>query len=207
MATAVRFDDATETVAIPRVVRSALILGVVQALCVLLVSLVNRSLAGVPDMALTGVVVALGAAATIFLPAMWIRPRSIDGVGACAGIGIGAALAFLLIDVFVLQPIGTYTNRWHEIGGGSNWWYHPVWWMLSCYLAWMGGWIGANNARRSAGLANAALMVAVFAVVFGAIAAIVRFPGATWSVATFAIAVLPALAATTFITDRIARRS
>ena len=34
-----------------------------------------------------------------------------------AGIGLAAAGVYLLVDVSLLQPIGTYTNRWREIGG------------------------------------------------------------------------------------------
>ncbi len=55
---------------------------------------------------------------------------------------------FLLIDVTLLQNIGTYTNRWYEIGGGSNWWYHPVWWMVGTFLPWLGAWILANQTSR-----------------------------------------------------------
>ncbi len=206
MATAVRYDT-PESFDIPRVVRSAVMLGVVQAVCVVLVSIINRALEGVADSALTGVVVAVGLAATIFLPAIWLRVRGIDGISAAAGIGLGAALVFMVIDPLLLQPLGMYTNRWHEVGGGSNWWYHPVWWMLSAFLAWMGAWTVANNARRDASIAAAAIMIVVLTVVVGAIAAVVHFPGAGWNVPTFAVAVLPALALSTFISDRTARRA
>ncbi len=206
MATAVRYDT-PETLDIPRVVRSAVILGVVQSVCVVLVSISNRALVGVIDAALTGVIVAIGLAATILLPAIWLRVRGIDGISAAAGIGLGAALVFMVIDPLLLQPLGMYTNRWHEVGGGSNWWYHPVWWMLSAYLAWMGAWTVANHARRNASVAAAAIMVVVLTVVIGAIAAVVHFPGAGWNVPTFAVATLPALALATFISDRTARRA
>lgn len=206
MATAVRFDTASESLDLARVVRSALILGAVQAVCVLVVSLVNRSLEGFADAALTGAVVAIGAVATIFLPARWLRVRTIDGIGAAAGIGLGAAFTFMLIDVTALQPFGVYTNRWREVGGGSNWWYHPIWWMLGAYLAWMGAWIVANRAERSPSLAGAASMIAGFVAVIGSLATIVHFPGADWNVPTFAVAMLPALALTTLVSGIAARR-
>lgn len=206
MATAVRYDISSENLDLARVVRSALILGAIQAICVLTVSLVNRSLEGTVDSALTGIVVALGAAATIFLPAIWLRVRTIDGIGAAAGIGLGAAFTFMLIDVIALQPFGVYTNRWREVGGGSNWWYHPVWWMLGAYLAWMGAWIVANRAQRSSSHVSAVLTIAGLVAILGSIAVIVHFPGAGWNVSTFAVAILPALAAATLMSGIAARR-
>lgn len=206
MATAVRY-DAPESLDIPRVVRSAVILGVVHTVCVVLVSIINRAFEGVVDSVLTGVIVVIGLAATIFLPAIWLRVRGIDGISAAAGIGLGAALVFMVIDPLLLQPFGVYTNRWHEVGGGSNWWYHPVWWMLSAFLAWMGAWTVANHARRDASIGAAAIMIVVLTGVVGTLAAVAHFPGAGWNVPTFAVAVLPALALATLISDRTARRS
>jgi hypothetical protein len=196
MATAVRLDDSYDTTDLRIIVRGAIILGVIQAALVLVVSLVNRGLDGTADAVLTGVVVAIGAAACAFLPGRWTRARSIEGIGGAAGIGLGAAFLFLIIDVVLLQPIGTWTNRWWEIGGMSNWWYHPVWWMVSAYLSWMGAWILANQAARrgtATPLVGVAL-VAMLAVVLGALAAVLQFPGAGWTVATFSVAILPALA-------------
>src|SRR5690606_7164806 len=118
-----------------------------------------------------------------------------DGIATAAGIGLGAALTFMVVDVIALQPLGTWTNRWHEIGGHSNWWYHPTWWMVGCYLSWMGGWIVANQARKGEpSIARGVILVSVLTVVAGALAVVVGFPGAGWNVGTFAVAVLPALA-------------
>ena len=206
MATAVHY-DAPETLDLSRVIRSAVMLGVLQAILVLLVSLVNRAFEGSLDALLTGILVAIGLAATIILPAIWVRARGIDGISAAAGIGLGAALVFMVIDPIILQPLGTYTNRWHQVGGGSNWWYHPVWWMLSCYLAWMGAWTVANHARRGRSAALALGMLVVLTVIIGAASAALHFPGAGWNVATFAVAVLPALAVATLISERGARRA
>lgn len=205
MATAVTYDT-PETLELSRVVRGALLLGVLQTICVVLVSVVNHLFDGVIDHALTGVIVAIGIAATVVLPAIWLRVRGIDGISAAAGVGLGAALVFMVIDPFLLQPFGVYTNRWHEIGGGSNWWYHPVWWMISAYLAWLGAWVVANYVRRGSSAAIALAVIAVLAVVIGAIAAVAHFPGASFNVPTFAVAVLPALAVATLLSERGARR-
>ena len=82
------------------------------------------------------------------LPGIWTRARTIEGIAGAAGIGLGAAFVFLLVDVVLLQNIGTYTNRWWQIGG-SNWWYHPIWWMVGTFLPWLGAWILANQAERN----------------------------------------------------------
>ena len=50
----------------------------------------------------------------------------------------------------LLQNIGTYGHRWYDFGGGSNWWYHPVWWMAGTFLPWMGAWILANQLVKGA---------------------------------------------------------
>ena len=195
MATAARLDTTHDATAVPHIIRGAIHLGLIQAVCVFLVSLINRTLEGTADPALTGVVVALGATATILLPGLRTRPRSIEGIAGAAGIGLGATITFLVLDVTLLQPLHTYTNRWHEIGGGSNWWYHPVWWMVGTYLAWMGAWILANQTNKHGAPSAIGVvgLVGGWTVAIGAIAAATHFPLASWNVPTFAVAVLPAL--------------
>jgi hypothetical protein len=206
MTSAVHTAENTE---IPVVVRGSIILGVIQSVAVLVVSLINRSLEGTADAALTGVVVAVGVVICAFIPGVWTRARSIDGIATAAGIGLGAALVYMVIDVTLLQNIGTYTNRWWQIGGHSNWWYHPVWWMVSSYLSWLGAFILANQAAKNGehSLPGAVILTAILAVLVGAVATVTGFPGAGWNVGTFAVAVLPALALGTLVSGLGARRS
>lgn len=209
MATAARLDSTSDATELPLVLRASVVLGVAQTVVVFLVSLVNRALEGTADHALTGVLVALGAAFTIFYPGLRTRPRTIEGIAGAAGIGLGATAAYLLLDVAILQPLHTYTNRWYEVGGGSNWWYHPVWWMVGTYLSWMGGWILANQTNKNGApsLGGAIGLVAVLTAICGALAAAVHFPLAGWNVPTFAVAVLPALAIGTLISGLGAKRN
>lgn len=209
MASAVRLDGNADTTHLPLIIRGSAILGLIQAVAVLLISVINKVIVGAMDTALTGAVIGLGAALTIVLPAGWTRARSIEGISGAAAIGLGATIMFLLIDVAILQPLGTYTNRWHEIGGHSNWWYHPVWWMAGTFLAWMGAFIFANQAARrgSASAASVLGLVAILTAVCGALAAVIGFPGAGWNLPTFAIAVLPALALGTALSSVGAARS
>jgi hypothetical protein len=114
---------------------------------------------------------------------------------------LGAAGVFLLIDVMLLQNIGTYTDRWYAVGGGSNWWYHPVWWMVGTFLPWMGAWLQANQAARkgrpSPGIGlTTALVLTLLA---GSLAVLLGFPGARWTLGTFAVAFLPGLALATLV--------
>ncbi len=198
-----------ENTDIPMVVRGSIILGVIQSAAVLVVSLINRSLEGTADAALTGLIVAVGVVICSFIPGMWARARSIDGIATAAGIGLGAALVYMVIDVTVLQNIGTYTNRWWQIGGNSNWWYHPVWWMVSAYLSWMGAFILANQAAKNGehSVPGAVILAAILTAIVGAVATVTGFPGASWNVGTFAVAVLPALALGTLVSGLGARRN
>lgn len=206
MTSAVHTAENTE---IPVVVRGSIILGVIQSAAVLVVSLINRSLEGTIDAALTGVVVAVGVVITAFIPGVWTRVRSIDGIATAAGIGLGAALVYMTIDVILLQNIGTYTNRWWQIGGNSNWWYHPVWWMVSSYLSWLGAFIMANQAAKNGdySVAGAAILTGILTALIAVAAIFTGFPGAGWNVGTFAVAVLPALALGTLVSGLGARRS
>ena len=208
MATAVRLDGEYDNTQIVLILRGAMTLAVIQALFVVLVSLINKSLDGTVEHALTGVVVFIGAMITIFYPGVLTRPRTIDGIAAAAGIGLGATWVFLLIDAFLLQTVHVYTNRWHQIGGGSIWWYLPVWWMVGTFLSWMGGWILANQANKTgaASVPGAIVLVTITSAICGVAAALTHFPGAGWNVPTFAVAMLPGLALATVVSALGSRR-
>jgi hypothetical protein len=158
---------------------------------------------------LEAVLLVIGLAATILLPGLWTKARNIEGIAAAAGIGLAATVVFLLVDVALLQPLGAYTFRWRALGGGSNWWYHPVWWMAGTYLAWMGAFILANQTARNGrpSVVGLVALVLIGAVVLGAIGVVLHVPGAAWSIPTFGIAVLPALALATVISGMGTRRS
>ena len=194
---------------VPAIVAGSVKLGLLEGIAVLLFSLASRLLDGVVETIICGIILIVGVAAVSMLPGLWTRPRTIEGIAGAAGIGLGATAVFLLVDVVLLQNIGTYTNRWYEIGGGSNWWYHPVWWMVGTFIPWMGAWLLANqtnrNGRPSVGQG---LMTALgLAVLIGAAATLLGFPGAHWGVGTFAVAFLPGLALATLISGIGKRRT
>ncbi len=184
--------DATD---VPSVVAGSIKLGLLEALLVLVFSLASRFLDGILETIVCALIVIVGLAVVTMLPGLWTRARTIEGIAGAAGIGLGAAAVYLLLDIMLLQNIGTYSNRWYEIGGGSNWWYHPVWWMVGTFLPWMGAWILANQLDRK-GRPNAVpglVPAFVLALVLGVLAVLLGFPGARWTLATFAVAFLPAL--------------
>jgi hypothetical protein len=182
---------------VPAIVRGSVKLGLLESVIVLVISLVSRFLPnGALQTALLAIIVAVGLFAVTFLPGLWTRPRTIEGIAGAAGIGLGAAVVYLFIDVTLLQNIGTYGHRWHELGGGSNWWYHPVWWMVGTYLPWIGAWTLANQlvrGREVSPVAGFGLALGC-GVVLAVLATVAHFPGATWNLATFGIAFLPGLA-------------
>jgi len=194
---------------VPAIVAGSVKLGLLEGIAVLLFSLASRLLDGVVETIVCGIILIVGLAAVSMLPGLWTRPRTIEGIAGAAGIGLGATAVFLLVDVVLLQNIGTYTNRWYEIGGGSNWWYHPVWWMVGTFIPWMGAWLLANQTNRnghpSAG--QGLITALVLAVLIGAAATALGFPGAHWGLGTFGVAFLPGIVLATLISGIGKRRT
>jgi len=192
---------------VPSIVAGAVRLGLFEAVVVLLFSLGSRLLDPPLETIVLAPILLVGLAGVTLLPGLWTRPRTIEGIAGAAGIGLGATVVFLLIDVVLLQHIGTYTNRWYEIGR-SNWWYHPVWWMVGTFLPWMGAWTLANQLDRNGRVSvPAAFGTAVaFAVLAVIVAILVGFPGARWTLPTFGVAFLPGLALATALSAMGTRR-
>jgi hypothetical protein len=189
--------------ALSHVLRRAVVLGVVTAVVVVALAFVTRLMDGLLETVVGAVVLLFGVTAVTVLPGLWTRARTIEGIAGAAGIGLAATVVFLLIDVALLQPLGVYTNRWREIGGGSNWWYHPVWWMVGTFLPWMGALIVANRARRGRSDSVGGVMgtAIVAALVIGALAVVAGFPGAGWNLSTFGVAFLPGIAVAALISS------
>lgn len=194
---------------VPLIARKSILLGLIESAIIGIGAVLSRYVDGVLEFVVLGLVVAAGLFVVTMLPGRWTRARTIEGIAGAAGIGLGAAGVFLLVDVALLQPLGVWTNRWLAIGGGSNWWYHPVWWMVGTFLPWMGAFILAFQDERSGrvnpgvgfGVALAATAVA------GIVAVLVGFPGAGWNLGTFAVAFLPGVAIAALIGWMSARRA
>src|SRR5216110_1157063 len=147
------------------------------------------------------IVLAAGVAVA-FLPAQWTAARSTEGIAGAAALGLVATVVFSALDIVLLRPFKAYPWTWDAIGGGSTWWYLPVWWMLGTFLAWMGGIVTASQATRGGGqaaLGRSALPAIAGAVIVAAIAQLagaVSLPAAAGGAFTIVLAALALVALT-----------
>lgn len=203
MTSAVPMDSAYDRTDVPHILRAGLKLGLIQCLFIAVFAVLQVRLEGPVELVVCGLVFLVALAITIVMPGMDTRARTIEGIAGAAGIGLWAAFVFMIVDVVLFQPLGLWTNRWLQIGGGANWWYHPVWWMVGSYLTWMGAWVLSNQAAKT-GSPNPFALVGgtiVLSLVVLAIAVVTGFPLAGWNLGSFSVAVLPALALLTIVTS------
>jgi len=121
---------------------------------------------GLAQALLQAVIVLAAAVAATLLPAHWTTARSTEGIAGAAAVGLWGTIVFMAIDVIVLRPLKAYPWTWDAIGGGSTWWYLPIWWMLGTFVAWLGGLVTAARARRGG---NTAIFALALPLVLGAI--------------------------------------
>src|SRR2546425_4614143 len=122
-------------------------------------------------------VVLAATTAAAFLPAFWAVPRTTEGVAGSAAIGLWGTIVFSVIDIALFRPLRAYPWTWDAVGGGSTWWYLPMWWMLGTYLAWLGGLLWAQRQTRGGGevsIGRIALPVVAGAVALAAVATLAR---------------------------------
>jgi hypothetical protein len=144
-------------------------LGVLTTVGVVAFALLTRALAGPTEVVVQSVLLIAGGVAFSYVPSLTVRPRTVDGIAWAAMVGLLGALVFTVLDTAILRPARLYHWTWDAIGGGSGFWYVPVWWMGSAVLAWLGAWTVALVARGGrdpvplvVGLLTAGLAVALF---------------------------------------------
>ncbi len=125
------------------IVTSGVKLGVITALGVTVFALLSRTMAGTSETVVQSLLVLVGGVVFSFLPAIWMRPTDVDSIAWSALVGLLGALTFTVLDTAILRPLNMYHFTWDQIGGGSGFWYIPVWWMGSAVLAWLGSWLYA----------------------------------------------------------------
>jgi hypothetical protein len=144
------------------VLLSGTIVGVITGVTVILYLLVARLLpAGMLTSLLETVLVLGGGVAAAFLPGFFATARTTQGVASAAAIGLWGTVVFMSLDIIFLRPFKAFPWTWDAVGGGSTWWYLPIWWMLGTFLAWMGGLLTAGRAARGGDVAVAALALPV----------------------------------------------
>jgi hypothetical protein len=141
---------------------SGTIVGVVTGVTVILYLLVAWLLpAGMLTSLLETVLVLGGGVGAAFLPGFFATARTTQGVASAAAIGLWGTVVFMALDIIFLRPFKAFPWTWDAVGGGSTWWYLPIWWMLGTFLAWMGGLLTAGRAARGGDVAVAALALPV----------------------------------------------
>ncbi|HYX82249.1 MAG TPA: hypothetical protein VE714_07645, partial [Gemmatimonadales bacterium] len=93
-------------------------------------------------------IVLAGGIIAAFLPGFFAISRTVQGIATAAAIGLWGTIVFMAIDIILLRPFKAFPWTWDAIGGGSTWWYLPIWWMLGTFLAWMGAMVTAGRAAR-----------------------------------------------------------
>jgi hypothetical protein len=141
---------------------SGTIVGACTAAAVVLFLLVSRLLpAGVVTSFVLMLIVLAGGVAAAFLPGFFAASRNVQGVASAAAIGLWGTIVFMAIDIILLRPFRAFPWTWDAIGGGSTWWYLPIWWMLGTLLAWMGAIVTAGRGARGGDTAIRSLAIPV----------------------------------------------
>jgi hypothetical protein len=145
------------------------------------------------------IVLAAGVAIA-FLPGQWAAARSTEGIAGAAALGLVGTVVFSAIDIVLLRPFRAYPWTWDAIGGGSTWWYLPIWWMLGTFAAWMGGVVtaGGGGASGEATLARRTLPAVAATIILATVARLagvpVALPVATGAAFTLVLAALALVA-------------
>lgn len=139
------------------IVKGGITLGIATVVGVVIFALLSRRMSGRPEVVVQSLLVLAGGAIASYAPAYWVRPRGVDGIAWAALLGLLGSVAFTVVDTAVLRPLHLYHWTWDAIGGGSGFWYIPVWWMGSCFLAWLGSWVYAIVAPAGGTAISAAL--------------------------------------------------
>src|SRR2546426_8208289 len=139
---------------------SGTIVGAVTGAAVVLFLLVSRSgllPAGIVSSFPLMLIVLAGGVAAAFLPGFFAASRTVQGVASAAAIGLWGTIVFMAIDIILLRPFHAFPWTWDAVGGGSTWWYLPIWWMLGTFLAWMGAIVTAGRAAPGGGAGGRSL--------------------------------------------------
>lgn len=181
-------------------------LGVLTVVGVAAFAFLSRALTGTTEVIVQSALILLGGVAFSYLPSVGVRPRTVDGIAWASMVGLLAALVFTVVDTAVLRPIDLYHWTWDAIGGGSGYWYIPVWWMGSAFLAWLGALVVATLARggrEPMPLVTGALTAGLAIVLFGVGAGVRLIP---FHAAGMALAFAVALVLHSAVAGVVARR-
>jgi hypothetical protein len=188
---------AAETASVERtdartIVVSGVKLGIITTVGVAGFAALSRVMDGTVETVVQSVLLLVGGVVFAFLPAVWTRPRTGDGIAWASLVGLLGALVFTVFDTALLRPLGLYHWTWDQIGGGSGFWYVPVWWMGSTFLAWLGSWVWAASAARGEPSLGrvAGVTVAIGLALFGLLAVTIAPPTSAVMALAFTLALV-----------------
>jgi hypothetical protein len=184
--TSVTAPSAAERYDVRTMVGGGVKLGVVTAVGVAVFALLSRGLEGSAEVLVQSILILVGGVVFTYAPAFWVRPRSLDAIAWTATLGLLGSVAFTVVDTAVLRPLGLYHWTWDAIGGGSGFWYIPIWWMGATFLAWLGGWIASREVPEPSAFGRTAAKTAALALGFGlvlGVAGVAPFHAATVALA------------------------
>jgi hypothetical protein len=131
---------------------------------------------GVAREVVQALIVLIAAPVVSLFPARATAPRTIEGIAGAAAVGLVGTVVFSAIDIVILRPFHAYPWTWDAVGGGTTWWYLPVWWMLGTFVAFMGGMLTATrSARAPVTLAQLVTPLAATAVIVTIVARLAGF--------------------------------
>ena len=133
-------------------------LGLITSVGVVAFALASRVTGGATELIIQSVFILAGGALFSYLAAACVKPTDVDSIAWTSLIGLLGALTFTVVDAVILRPLNVYHWSWDQIGGGSGFWYIPVWWMGATVLAWLGAWIYSAESRS--GSVNLSLLAA-----------------------------------------------
>src|SRR2546425_1222236 len=108
----------------------------------------RRVTAALPQQLLEALIVLATGVAVSFLPGRMTAARHGEGLAGAAAMGLWGTVVFMAVDIVALRPLKAYPWTWDAVGGGSTWWYLPIWWMLGTLLAWTGAIVTADQTAR-----------------------------------------------------------
>ncbi|OLD06104.1 MAG: hypothetical protein AUI99_00340 [Gemmatimonadetes bacterium 13_1_40CM_3_69_22] len=124
-------------------------IGLITAAGVVAFLVVSRQVTAVlPQQLLEALIVLATGVAVSFLPGRMTAARHGEGLAGAAAMGLWGTVVFMAVDIIALRPLKAYPWTWDAVGGGSTWWYLPIWWMLGTLLAWTGAIVTADQAAR-----------------------------------------------------------
>jgi hypothetical protein len=138
-------------------------LGVFTSVGVVVVVLLSHWLSGRTEAIVQSVLILFGGAVFAYAPAQWVRPREVDSISWASLVGLLGSVVFTVVDTAILRPAHLYPWTWDAIGGGSGFWYIPVWWMGSCVysLRAPGGGTAIGTAVQTVGLSVLVFVILV----------------------------------------------